>query len=107
METLQEKLERLSAPNAPTNVERFQAIVSEMADIYRRKNSDYGNSFDESCNEFGLISPIIRMSDKLNRLKSLAKDGSGAQVEDEKIEDTLMDLANYAIMTIMWMNNEN
>ena len=53
METLQEKLERLSASNAPTNVERFQAIVSEMADIYRRKNSDYGNSFDESCNEFG------------------------------------------------------
>jgi hypothetical protein len=43
------------------------------------------------------------MSDKFNRFKSLIRCGSSARVEDEKIEDTLIDLASYAIMTIKWM----
>jgi hypothetical protein len=43
------------------------------------------------------------MSDKFNRFKSLMRCGSTARVEDEKIEDTLLDLASYAIMTIKWM----
>ena len=100
METLQEKLERMAKKVS------FEDITSEMINIFKKKNNDYGNSFEESCNEFGLTSPIIRMSDKLNRLKSLSNNSS-AKVEDEKIEDTLLDLANYAVMTLMWIKNEN
>ena len=103
METLQEKLERLATSDTYTNIEKYQNIVSEMADIYRRKNSDYGNSFDKLCNEFGLMAPIIRLSDKLERIKTLYK--SPAKVKDEKIEDTLLDLANYAVMTLVWLKN--
>jgi hypothetical protein len=44
--------------------------------------------------------PCIRLEDKLNRLKSLTRSGD-QQVNDESIDDTLMDLANYAIMTIV------
>ena len=48
--------------------------------------------------------PCIRLDDKLNRLKSLAK--NQAQVQDESIRDTLLDLANYAIMTVIEMELE-
>ena len=40
------------------------------------------------------------MSDKMERVKTLSK-GEKAKVTDEKIRDTLVDLANYAIMTVM------
>jgi hypothetical protein len=46
------------------------------------------------------------MSDKFNRFKSLMRCGSTARVEDEKIEDTLMDLAAYAIMTVEWIKKQ-
>lgn len=41
------------------------------------------------------------MSDKTNRLISLAgKPEAERMVKDESITDTLLDLANYAIMTL-------
>lgn len=49
---------------------------------------------------FGIISALTRMSDKWNRIKSLAQ-GAKNDVSDESLEDTLMDLANYCIMTVM------
>lgn len=73
--------------------------MDEMHDIYVRKNKDYGSSFSELYAEFGLLSSVIRLSDKLNRLKSLAKNQQ--QVKDESIRDTLIDMANYCIMTAM------
>lgn len=79
-------------------------ICDELTEIYRKKNHDYGNSFHKSFEEFGLTMAAIRMSDKLNRFKTLIK-GEG-QVSDESIRDTVMDLANYAIMTVMEMDEE-
>ena len=46
--------------------------------------------------------PCLRVEDKLNRLKELVK-GSQQMVNDESIEDTLMDLANYSIMALIEM----
>jgi hypothetical protein len=43
----------------------------------------------------------IRLEDKLNRLKALTIKNQSQQVKDESVEDTLMDLANYAIMTVI------
>lgn len=65
----------------------------------KRKNHDYGDSFSKSFLEYGMAMPCIRLEDKLNRLKALTN--HEAKVNDEGIEDTLMDLANYAIMTII------
>lgn len=78
-------------------------IANLMTDTYRRKNADYGNSFDESVDKFGLVSAIVRMSDKVNRLKSLVIQKNEVQVKDESIADTFLDLASYAIMTIMYI----
>lgn len=74
-------------------------ICNDLTALYVRKNADYGDSFGKSYKEYGLAAPCLRLEDKLNRLKSLrTKD---AQVADESIDDTLMDLANYAIMTLI------
>lgn len=74
------------------------SICSDLTALYERKNHDYGDSFGKGFAEYGMTMPCIRLEDKLNRLKSLLK--SSAQV-DESIDDTLMELANYAIMTLI------
>lgn len=81
---------------------RFEEITTEMTDLYKRKNEDYGDSFSSSLDEFGVIAGVVRLSDKVNRIKALTQNDS-QQVKDESIKDTLKDLANYAIMTLMWL----
>lgn len=82
------------------NVERHATICKEMNALYDRKNADYGDSFHLSYLEEGMAMARIRLTDKLNRFKTLTKK-SEQQVNDESIRDTLIDLANYAIMTVM------
>lgn len=84
--------------------EQFWNIEEEMYKTYIKKNHDYGNSFEKSLDKFGLIASVVRLSDKLNRLETLTKKDS--LVKDESIKDSLLDMANYAIMTIMWLNNQ-
>ena len=74
-------------------------ICEDLNALYTRKNHDYGDSFGKGFAEYGMAMPCIRLEDKLNRLKTLTK--QEAQVNDESIDDTLMDLANYAIMTLV------
>lgn len=78
----------------------FDGICRDLMALHARKNKDYGNAAHESYKEFGLISYVIRLNDKMNRLKSLTKPGVEQEVKGESIEDTLMDLAAYAIMAI-------
>lgn len=80
--------------------------IERMISIYRKKNADYGNSFDQSLDEDGLLVAKIRIGDKVRRFLSLTKEGAReAQVKDESIADTLLDLANYCVMTIVYINN--
>ena len=74
-------------------------ICSQLTELYERKNHDYGDSFGKGFQEYGMTMPIIRLEDKLNRVKALLR--STARVNDESVDDTLMDLANYAIMTLV------
>ena len=85
----------------------FEQLAKQLVETQKRKNADYGSSFDQTLNEFGLVASATRMSDKFNRFKSLMRCGSTARVEDEKIEDTLMDLAAYAIMTVEWIKKKS
>ena len=48
---------------------------------------------------------LIRLSDKLERLKAL-KSGKVQMVVDESVKDTLIDLANYAILELLEMEIE-
>lgn len=87
-----------------TDADHFKEITKRMTDVFRKKNHDYGNSFELSLDEEGLAAARIRMGDKWNRFKNLSKGDKRAQVNDESLRDTLLDLANYAIMTIIWMD---
>lgn len=83
-----------------TREKMFLNIVDNMLTIYKNKNRDYGGSVTQTYNKFGLTSFLVRLSDKLDRLISL-NDKKEILVKDEKIEDTLIDLANYAILALI------
>lgn len=85
--------------------DRHQLLCTELNDLYRIKNQDYGDAFHLSFLEEGMAMSRIRLGDKLNRFKQLTKAGE-QQVKDESIRDTLIDLANYALMTILELEDE-
>ena len=85
-----------------SKIEAHKDICLELNNLYERKNHDYGDSFGETFREEGFAMSRIRLTDKLNRFKKLTR-SSEQKVNDESIRDTLIDLANYAIMTIVEM----
>ena len=85
----------------PNNVERHKKLCEELNALYERKNHDYGDSFHSSFVEEGLAMSRIRLGDKLNRFKTLSRNPERQQVDEESMRDTLIDLANYALMTVM------
>lgn len=84
--------------NPSKREEVFREITEKMADVYAAKNHDYGNSFFFTRERYP-NAILIRLFDKLNRLDTLI-DGESAKV-DESIDDTLVDLANYAVMELV------
>ncbi len=81
-------------------VNTFEDITIALRTLYDAKNRDYNDSFGQSFEKWGLPMSCIRLGDKLNRLESFAQ-GKDMKVHDESIKDTLMDMANYAIMTLV------
>lgn len=88
-----------------TKTERHSDICKEINALYAMKNHDYGDSFHQTFTEEGMAMPRIRLGDKLARFKSLTKSGV-QEVKDESIRDTLIDLANYAIMTVLELDDQ-
>lgn len=85
--------------SVPDDIRVHAAIVGELHDTFKRKNHDYGNSFSGLYAEVGMPYAYGHLKEKLNRVKSLMNDT--AQVEGESMDDSLLDLANYAILTVM------
>lgn len=75
-------------------------------DTFKRKNHDYGNSFEKSLDTFGLVAGIVRMNDKFERLVSLNDPSKDAQIASESLVDTLEDLSNYAAMAACWLKRK-
>lgn len=86
-------------------VGNFIKIIKELHEVCVIKNYDYDNSFDKSLDRFGLIASVVRIGNKMNRIESLVL--REAMVQDESIRGILLDMANYAIMTVMWMDNQH
>ena len=84
----------------------FDRILEQMSDVHRRKNADYGDAAYEGYKEFGIQYYIIQLHNKLKRLKSLTKKGYEPQVA-ESIEDTLLDMANYAVLALEALKRED
>lgn len=74
-------------------------ICRDLHDTYKAKNADYGDSFAMVRNKYP-NAILIRLNDKLNRLETLMN-GAKRHVNDESVDDTLLDLANYCIMELV------
>lgn len=86
------------------NTEMSLADISNLqVETYRKKNADYGDSFKKSMDEDGILVAKIRIGDKIRRIESLTAKGGKGEVKDERLQDTLLDLANYCVMTILWL----
>lgn len=87
------------APKPNKKLEFHAKVCNDIHETYIKKNHDYGDSFSETFKKLGPISAITRISDKYNRLVNLVTSKDEAKVHDESIDDTLLDMANYCIMT--------
>lgn len=88
----------------------FYQVVDKLYEIYEDKNSDYGDSFVYGLNKMGRHTFATRMMDKQQRLESLVLKelrGETHKVKDESFNDTVRDQANYAIMYLMWVLEQN
>ena len=85
-----------------TNKE-FEKIAKELVDLHTKKNSNYGNSYSKLYDELGEIAALVPLHNKLDRLTNLVK---GGQNYFESKEDTLKDLASYAIMMLVEMHRK-
>jgi len=79
---------------------RHMNVCKELNSLYEAKNHDYGDSFAKVRNELGNVAILVRLYDKVERLKTLLT-GADAKVKDESIEDTLKDLTNYCLMELV------
>lgn len=74
-------------------------IAEELAELLIRKHNDYGPG-NINGSPYGAVPGLItRMWDKMARIKNLTENDK--QVSNEPLEDSFMDLANYAIIGLM------
>lgn len=98
------------------NKNRFSELLDEMQDIRVRKNAGYaGQDNPDPWANFRLatmlgipasVGCLVRMSDKFIRICNLTRQPKNEQV-GESLKDTLIDLANYCLIAICLLEEEN
>ena len=85
-------------------LEEFRSLTAKMLEITTKKNNDYGGASDPFKNfrAFEELGILVRMSDKFARLRTALVEKRELQVSDESVEDTALDLANYALLLICY-----
>lgn len=97
--------------NPPHSTPSFLAILDEIREMYLRKSHDYGSKKDTFTNvrasiEFGIapwIGALVRLNDKIVRIKSFIEKGV---LKNESVEDSLLDIAVYAIISLCLRREE-
>ena len=80
----------------------IQKIVEDCLAILRAKGADY----QDDISPLGIRGCFANLFRKVMRLKSLIWDEREAKVTDETLEDTLLDLINYGIITELLRRGE-
>ena len=85
--------------------QKYMDIINKLKETFLKKNHDYGSSVKKNYDKFeaygkneGLKYVFGRIAEKHDRLENLIYGDHTNQVTDESIEDTLLDMANYAIL---------
>lgn len=81
---------------------RVRKVLDDMGDIFAVKNKKYGDSFEISLDKYGMIAALVRISDKFNRIENLILMNNEG-TDDESVIDTLVDMAVYCAMTVVYM----
>jgi len=84
--------------------EKHREIIEYLHNLCIEKNKSYGNSVSKTYDEYGMVSFLVRIADKLSRANSLALNNQ--KENDEKLEDTLLDMANYCILAVIELKKE-
>ena len=84
---------------------KYMDVINKLKETFLKKNYDYGSSVKKNYDKFeaygkneGLKYVFGRIAEKHDRLENLIYGDHANQVTDESIEDTLLDMANYAIL---------
>ena len=86
----------------------YDYLLNNLAETYKAKNNDYGNGVADTYEKFGCVSFLVRITDKYNRLLTLCNSNAPEQkVKDEKIDDTILDLANYCLLWLVEREYKN
>lgn len=85
-------------------VKEFKKVISDMAELYEKKNANYGDSFAELFSKLGPVSALVPLWNKLDRVTNIVKGGHN---DFESVEDTLKDLACYAVMAYIEFKDRN
>ena len=88
------------------DIKQHRILTEKLHNTFQEKNIAYGNSFRDTFKEYGIIAALTRITDKFNRFKTLALKRETC-AGDESIIDTLMDMANYCLMTVMEIKHED
>lgn len=96
-----ESIEDPSKVEILNNVTRHRKLCLDLNALYLAKNTDYGDAFHTLFLQEGIATSRIRLGDKYYRFCSLTRGENEQQVTDESVRDTLIDLANYALMSVM------
>lgn len=91
---------------------RFHALLKEIGDLHDKKQQDYGKDTDPFANvrasaEFGVapwIGALVRLNDKVTRLKQFS---SRRALANESAEDSMMDIAVYALIALVLYREES
>jgi len=89
-----------------TESDTFESVLDEMKELHAKKDKDYGSAFHKSFEEFGVTAGVVRLNDKMERVKSLVKNGK-AEIKDESLLDSLKDAACYAVMLYVELKNKD
>lgn len=86
-------------------IERHKELLDNLHTLYVTKNHDYGDSVHDTYMKYGITSFLVRLEDKLNRARTISR--KEQLVKDEKLVDTLLDMANYAILAVLELEGDN
>lgn len=89
-EVITEIRDELSSP------EKVEKLLEEMKQVLIEKQFDYGHGNILKFGEFGVL---VRVSDKIERLKTLLE--NNATPKNESIYDSWKDLSNYGIIALL------
>lgn len=86
---------------------KIDEACKELARVLKEKNKKYGDSFSKTADEYGNTVLLLRIQDKLNRLKKLLILKENFSGLEESVEDTFLDLAGYAVLSSIYIKNKN